>query len=98
MTEEVATRLEMVQPGDTLEDFAERHNANRQDVIHLNEEQLRLESLARGFNPTFERLVPAADGEPADRTSEMGHPCKRVVGWHVHPGQLLRVRDERDTA
>lgn len=93
MTQDVKTRTEVVQNGDTLASFAERHHADPREIVRLNEQALRDESQARGFNPTYERLVPDENGT---RSSEMGNPCRLEIGWHVHAGQHLQVADSRD--
>lgn len=50
---------EVVEHGDTVHDFAERHGVPVEDLVRFNEPELRREAQARGFDPMFYR-----EGEP----------------------------------
>lgn len=74
-----------VEVGDDLAAFCGRYGVNEDDVLRLNAHDLEDHAAARGFPPTYERLVP--DEDPRK-------PAQRVVEFRVFAGERLRLRPE----
>lgn len=74
------TDYALVQNGDTIETFCERHNIAAADLISLNERELVAQAQARGFNPTYQYQASDAHGK-----------LETYTGWHIFAGESLRI-------
>jgi hypothetical protein len=76
----VETEPVVVQPGDNMEIFTERHGVSVDDVLKHNEHHMRATAEARGFSHTFPRESKDESGKVTTSTD-----------YHLFAGETMHI-------